>query len=283
MLIVSCLEEAHFRQGPVRISEQHLELRASRRVRSFSRGGEMTCRICSTYVQVIQRKEHRLGEVERRMVGRGNSYHHMSQVEGLIRQPFVLAAKENCYGPLRCKEEQVLGGCYRLDDSSFSRPPARGETGNAHTVGYCAFEIVEVLDGVDDLLCVMRNPDEAEGVVGNWAHEPQLVDAHVFHCANRRGNVDGIEGLVENDANCVQTTQMLLPGAPRHTEAHFAAPCVTRTRFIPLDYRPAGNEAVDDYNDCDDEQDMDQGAAHRHNESSQNPQDQQDKCDGPEH
>jgi hypothetical protein len=65
-------------------------------------------------------------------------------------------------------------------------------------------------------------------------------------------------------------------------------PLTPPTRSFPsavprLDYRPAGDEAIDDHDDGYDEKQMDQAAAHVHYEEPENPQDEKNYRDGPEH
>lgn len=56
-----------------------------------------------------------------------------------------------------------------------------------------------------------------------------------------------------------------------------------RVREGLLDYWPAGDEAIDDYDHRDDEQKMDQSAANMHDEESKNPENKQNYRDGPKH
>jgi hypothetical protein len=52
---------------------------------------------------------------------------------------------------------------------------------------------------------------------------------------------------------------------------------------LSLDYRPAGDETVDDHDYSNDEQDVDQSPTHMDDEESENPKDEKNNRDSPKH
>jgi hypothetical protein len=51
----------------------------------------------------------------------------------------------------------------------------------------------------------------------------------------------------------------------------------------PLNDRSAGDETIDDHDDCDHEQQMDQPPTYVHNEKPENPKDEENYRDRPKH
>jgi hypothetical protein len=58
-----------------------------------------------------------------------------------------------------------------------------------------------VLDAFDDLFRIVRNADEAIGVIRDWSYKPEFIRSHILHRANRCADVDGILRFDEDDSD----------------------------------------------------------------------------------
>src|SRR5512141_2466469 len=85
----------------------------------------------------------------------------------------------------------------------------------------------------------------------------------------------------------VRTTNAL--GVPPSTPAgttkggSLREPPFVNADALDSDDLPSGEQAIDDHDECDHQQEVNQPAAHREHEGTEQPQDQQDDGDGEEH
>jgi hypothetical protein len=155
-------------------------------------------------VQLIQRNEYSLREIERCMISRRNGDDYMRQVERLVRKAVVFTPEENRCISVPGEREKVGGALRCIEQLALCRAPSRSEPRNTNTIPNRGFEIVVMLDRFDQFVRVMRDPDEAIAIICNRPHEPERVNPHVLHRANRRADIDGILRFVENDFDVVE-------------------------------------------------------------------------------
>src|ERR1700674_4067502 len=152
-------------------------------------------------MQLIERNQHRLREVERSVVRSGNSYYDMRSIEYVVRQTLVLPSEQKGHGALARKVEQLHASGSWSGHVAFRGSPSGSESRNPDTAVERFLDRVAVLDALDDVAGVVGDTFQPPGVVFHRADQVQIGHAHVLHRAYRRGNVDRVLRLVENDAH----------------------------------------------------------------------------------
>src|SRR5512141_264744 len=135
------------------------------------------------------------------MTRRRNRDDNVSEVERFVRQSLVFPAEEERDVSGFREREKIERCSRRRMKLPLRRAPARRETRNANAIGHGAFEVVEMLDSIDELMRVVRNADEPRWIVRDWPDKTKPADAHVLHRANCRRDVDGILRLVKDNSD----------------------------------------------------------------------------------
>ena len=182
----------------MRLGEEALEVVGGGGRRCLARARKRARGITRGEVQLVERDQHRLREVQRGVRRGRDRDGGVNAIEDLVRQPAVLAAEHEADPSVLDVLERVVRRGARVEDLPFRGTPARGEAEQAHAVGDGGVEVVVVGDAVDHVPRVVRDPLETHGIVLARPDESQGRHAHVLHRAHRGGDVHRILGLVEH-------------------------------------------------------------------------------------
>ena len=205
MLGIARLEELDRVERLMHLGEVALELVCGRRRGLLPRTGQLARRVAGGEVQLVQRDEHRLGEVERRVGGGRNRDRRMHAIEDLVRKSAVLAPEDDGDAPIGRVAEGVLGRRARVEDLPLGRATPCGEADEPHAVRDRGVEVVKMLDLIDHVPGVVRDAFEADGVVGAGPHQPQARHSHVLHRPHGAGDVHRVLRLVQHDGDLGQS------------------------------------------------------------------------------
>ena len=95
MLVIPGLEERNRGEGAAGIGKKKIQLRRSWRIHVVTRRSDLASRVAAVDVQLVQRDQHCLREIQRSVICRRNRHDRVGEIERFIGEAIVLATKEN--------------------------------------------------------------------------------------------------------------------------------------------------------------------------------------------
>src|SRR6267142_6166342 len=102
-------------------------------------------------MQLVERDQNRLCEVERCVLGGGDRDDDVSAIEDLVRKPLVLPPEKNCHRTTPGELEQLSTRGFGSGQVALRRSPPRGESRNSDHSVERLVDRVALSDARDDV------------------------------------------------------------------------------------------------------------------------------------
>src|SRR6478736_9168242 len=107
MFVVARLEERNLLESARSIGEEKLELCTGWRVGCLARRRQGSRRVARCKMELVERKQHRLRKIERRIACRRDRDNEMRAIERLVGKSAIFSPEQERDTSLLCKRDEV--------------------------------------------------------------------------------------------------------------------------------------------------------------------------------
>ena len=155
-------------------------------------------------MQLVQRQQYRLRQVEGGVVGGGNDDERIGPIECLVGESVILSSEEDGDGPLLRTLEQKSCHLSRRRQRPPVTPPSRRKSSDVNTIGEGFIQRLDRANAFNDVVGIVRDPFDAVRGDLHRTHQIEVAYPHVLHRAHGSGDVDRVLRLEQHHAHAVQ-------------------------------------------------------------------------------